>query len=473
MRAVIAPDTNFFLHAKDPNTLPWAELLGPDVVEILLVVVPQVSRELDNLKNNATGPKTRRARDWCMRFSALILGESEELTLRERSPHIRLRLAPLSVRQLDPSAYIGLDFSNADDRMVAEVDTYGKMIGTVPAVLSADAMPIRLAREVIGLAHRWPESWRREADNDAQAREVAELKARLKSLEAREPRVDVVLVRLDGGSVHAPLTRIEGSVDRWTTLDERFIDTALRFASDRYASPPPITTLDAIASTRDVSDAFKRSVNEWRRDLDCRLRGIQSLYNAATRPFAFNLEFFNAGSAGAEKLLIEVRAKGELRLVDPNRSELLAKDVREPWPKPPVMKRAVGSGLGILTLPPRPTPAWDLPVLSAPPKGVNVFAWDLDADDGSPMVLRGECEEFRHALEKERVQVGVDALPTAGAVADGAIEVRISARNLSTVQTVTFLVTLTCSPRDTSALVATQWRDFYGIDLSEASPRPP
>jgi hypothetical protein len=470
MRVTIAPDTNFFLHAKDPNTLPWAELLGPGVVEILLVVVPQVSKELDNLKNNATGPKTRRARDWCMRISSLILGESEELTLRERSPRIVLRLAPLSVRQFDTSAYVGLDFSNGDDRMVAEVATYGKITGTVPSVLSADAMPIRLAREVLGLAHRWPESWRREADNDAQAREAAELKARLRSLEEREPRVDVLAVPLDGGPAQAPLTRLAGSVDRWTTLDDPFVETALRLALDRQASPPQTWKLDSIASTQNVSATFEQSLNEWRRDLEIRLRGIQHLYNASAPPFAFDLEFFNAGSAGAEKLLIEVRAKGDLRLVDPNRSELLAKEVAKPWPKPPTMLRAIVLGLDILTLPPRPKPAWDLPVFSVPPKGVNVFAWDLDADDGSPMVLRGECEEFRHAMEKERVRVGVDALSTAGAVANGAIEIRISARNLSAVRTVTFPVALTFTSRDTRDLVATQWRSFYNIDFDQESP---
>jgi hypothetical protein len=86
---IFFPDTNFFLHFKDPSEIPWAEVTSDDPVR--LVVCGNTQGELDKKKFELRGRAQQRARKWLSVIRELIMTE-EPKELRAAGPRVTLEL---------------------------------------------------------------------------------------------------------------------------------------------------------------------------------------------------------------------------------------------------------------------------------------------------------------------------------------------------------------------------------------------
>ncbi|MGV8941506.1 MAG: hypothetical protein ACOH1P_08205 [Lysobacter sp.] len=431
-RAIYAPDTNFFIQCKDPGEIGWA--LVSDADEVQLVVLNEVHREIDRLKSGGNGRRAKRARAISSQLRGLVVSGEDEIEMRGSGPAVSLRLAP----RLDPAREKpnGFDPTSADERIAEEAKACSdSFFNGELALLSHDGMPLRAAHLMGMPICAVPDEWLLPPEPSEQDRAIQKLNERLAALEKQAPRIEV---RLDEEGESS----ITGTLVCFPPLSPEFLESVVDAIRSKFPIKRPSTGGMATASIENLFRGFDPSptaahiqkyeteYQEWLEKLEdflSRLPRIHSLRGAAVEAF---LVLSNSGSTPAEHLVVDVTAMGPVRLQEP-----VERDEREvptlPHPPSPAPTRGFGSLFDNPIAPlfrdnfagmrfPTPRAARDR----------HEFYWEFDDPERASRHCRGQCEDFRHGLKDERLQVLLTwDEPQSGTLA-GAIKVVVSARNL-------------------------------------------
>jgi len=438
------PDSNVFLQCRPLEGLDWAGVTADTAVELKLVA--QVYRELDRLKQGGNARRSKRARRWVERLRPIALGDTDEVVLRESGPRLSLRLAP----RLAPGALAGhaLDLDVADERIVAEALAYAQASGEPLALLSDDGMPLRAAREMGLAAVAVPSTWQADPEPDESQRRVAELERQVAGLVRQTPKIEVrAAVNLSGR------TRLEGVYDVWPELSPAFVEHVGARLRTVHPGPARPTGIPALALEAQGFDYGLANYEAWVKKIAQRLEASARLAYGFSNPFLAQLVFENTGSAGADDLVIDVHSRGDVRLVEIDALAELREKLSEAFPAPPKPRSLFGLAEMRETLL-SPHPRFAMPPTVRLPRAVSEFAWNFESPAALSASCRGECTEFRHGLQPEVLEFGLRPPLNAEGDVEGALQVRVSARNLGVTHETVVPVVLRCQIRDTERYVA-------------------
>jgi predicted ribonuclease YlaK len=122
MTMTLFVDTNFFLQLRDIASLPWAEISEE---EDLCVLIPRtVQDEIDRLKQDGSGRRSRRARKASSFLREVIKADAQTLVIRESNPRVLVSFPPISGP--NNARPVTLDPTRADDQIVGEVLDYAR-----------------------------------------------------------------------------------------------------------------------------------------------------------------------------------------------------------------------------------------------------------------------------------------------------------------------------------------------------------
>lgn len=183
-RAVLFIDSMMVLEGKPLTALPWHEIdrTGP----ILILIVPQVMKEIDKFKRD--GRLAKRARE----FNRLVGPAAESGLAMEISPGPpRVDVAFATVNRVDWDALDDLDPEEGDARVVAQVLNAKLDGGISKTFLSFDNNPIAMASRH-GIQPRKPPShWLLDPEPSPHEKELQRLKSKVAELQSSEPEVEV------------------------------------------------------------------------------------------------------------------------------------------------------------------------------------------------------------------------------------------------------------------------------------------
>lgn len=194
---VIALDTQMVFEARPLAQLNWSELSqGP----ILLIVLPQVSAEVDARKRD--GRLGQRARE-LNRLIEPSIEDGQPNPLIE-SP-IRVDIAYVPSANIDWSKLEDLERDNNDDRIVAQAINALVDDPTAIEVMSFDSRPRAGARRHGLKALKPDESWLLAQEPSPGDRRIAELEQQVNILKMSEPKLEIAIKSLSD----FPLTRLD------------------------------------------------------------------------------------------------------------------------------------------------------------------------------------------------------------------------------------------------------------------------
>lgn len=179
---ILFMDSMVALEGKPLPTLPWKEIdpSGP----ILVLVVPQVIKEIDKRKRD--GRLAKRARE----FNRLITPAAESgrpARIVEGPPAIDIALARTA--HVDWDELDDLDPEEGDARVVAQILHALDVPDSRKMLLSHDINPIAMASRHGLKCHKMPDHWLLEPEPSPNEKEMTRLKARVKELETEEPNL--------------------------------------------------------------------------------------------------------------------------------------------------------------------------------------------------------------------------------------------------------------------------------------------
>ena len=417
------PDTNFFLHARAPQELPWSDITQADSVE--LVLVDEVLEELDGRKHLGNQRVARRAKKLLEKLDPLFEGEAE-VVLRQSRPRVSVRMAPVSSGlRVVPQ---GLNLDKADNRILDQCMAAADALGEQVVFLTNDRRPHMTARRLGLPSLRIPDTWLLAEEPDEQGKEIQRLKEENRRLTQRLPQVEVALL-VDG----KPVERLEGTVQRFRPHTEESLEEAVdvvirRHPEERRGIP------GSIVITRDLDwERYQDERREWLGKVRDVIDGFPRWLTLQRGLFNAELVLHNAGSATAEGLVVRVEVEGPLRLVNLGRHEELLEKGTVALPKPPALPTATGifmqgllqaradSVAQLARMPVFPTPQMARDPLS--------LYWDRGRDVLTES-MSAECEDFRHGLGEFVEPIALFARDPDTPRLEGCLRVVYSARNL-------------------------------------------
>lgn len=428
--ATYAPDTNFFIQCKDAAEIDWS--LVSDADNVLLVVLNEVHREIDRLKSGGNTRRARRAKAISSQLRSLIVARQEKVELRAAGPAVSLTLAPrLDPKRVKPDDY---DPASADERIAEEAKACSEgFFNGMLTLLSHDGMPLRAAQLMGVQVCPVPDVWLLPPEPTDQDRSIQKLNERVAALEKQGPAIGLRLED-DANSITWTLTF-------YPPLSNHFIEGVMDALKTAFPVQRP-STGKATSSIENIFRGFEPTpteadiqeheakYNEWAQKVEDLISRLPNIHNLAADGIEAFLVLSNSGSTPAEHLVIDISAVGSIRLQEPadedDRIEIPA------IPSPPKPRRhALFGGLGDFSEGPAfrdhlANLRFDMPRVA---RSRHEFYWDFDEPEMRSEHCRGECEDFRHGLNDERIQLLLTwAEPNEGPIT-GAIKVVVSARN--------------------------------------------
>ncbi|MDD2691462.1 MAG: PIN domain-containing protein [Simplicispira sp.] len=493
----VFPDTNLFLQCKPLRELDWM-LLGHEG-DIELLITRPVQTELDSLKAKGNSRQASRSRSAAALISELLDAPEEGLVLKQR-PTVRLRMA--RAMRPDPDAGNELNYDSQDDQLVGiALAFYKANAGSSTLLLTYDHGPMFSAREMSLPFKKIPDEWLLPPEPDDASRREGALKSELERYQKSEPKFEV-------GLLDASTRGLELSFTIYSALSEEQIAALLAIVFSRYPeatdfgpSEPwesvveqrgPMASLFGketevfTPSSAEEIERYKRRYSEWKEDCRGYLRAIHMALNKRLEWPTITTRISNVGSRPAIDALIELEAKGPIRIVRPcqreddeDSDELKSREAPK-FPQPPLapsghrrrIKPASPFAFGGMSDP----VTWLSPTRghfdTVPPlrnfstsRDPNLFYWK-DGTQGAPLsYLSLECEQWRHAREPEDFTAGI-RFPRETGVHSGSFMVTVHASNLTNPIRKTFPVCIAVAETPPSAEVERQIEE-----LSAARPR--
>lgn len=354
-RTVLFLDSMVTLEGKPLVSLPWTEVdpAGP----ILLLIVPQVMREID--KHKRDGRLARRARE----FNRLVspAAESAKPTrISDGPPAIDLAFAACD--RIDWDALEDLDPDEGDARVVAQM-LYARGLAVEKKILlSHDNNPIAMAVRHGLQARKMPDNWLLEPEPSPQEKDLVRLRNRVGELEAKEPKLSVDL----RFTVEQPLT-----IYRVAPLSQsdRFMFNHQILARGTSSAWNPFTT---------GMPQYEQRLKRYREEIVPRhVSEFHSRMESTYNQIFFRLTLGSVGRIQAENLIVNLRTpSGSLR--DKFRTYCVF------GPPPPSPNDLLAFELA--------RHAYDFH--AGPHIGRHDF--DVSTDSGVAQVITLRCTDFRH-----------------------------------------------------------------------------
>lgn len=430
--AIYAPDTNFFIQCKDAVEIDWS--LVSDADKVLLVVLNEVHREIDRLKSGGNTRRARRAKAISTQLRSLIVASQEEVELRALGPAVSLRLVPkLDPRRVRPDDH---DPTSADERIAEEAMacSEGFFDGKL-TLLSHDGMPLRAAKLMGMRVCPVPDDWLLPPEPSDQERIIQKLNERVAALEKQGPMIGL---RLDDEAAR----NITGTLTFYPPLSGVFIGSVMDALKTAFPIQRPVTGR-ATSSIENIVRGFdptptaadvrvhEAEYAEWLQRIEDFIGRLPKIHSLAADGVEAHLVLSNGGSTPAEHLVVDVSAVGSIRLQEPVDEDDKIEVPTVPQPPKP-RRNALFGGLsdymgGPAYRDPLANFRFNTPRVA---RDRHEFYWDFDKPATSSEHCRGECEDFRHGLKDERIQLLLKwDEPKDGPIA-GAIKVVVSARNM-------------------------------------------
>ncbi len=287
-------DSMVALEGKPLPTLPWKEIdpSGP----ILVLVVPQVSKETDKRKRD--GRLAKRARE----FNRLITPAAESgrpARIVEGPPAVDIAVARTA--RIDWDKLDDLDPEEGDARVVAQILHVFDVPDSRKMLLSHDINPIAMASRHGLKCRKMPEHWLLEPEPSPNEKEMTRLKARVKELETEEP--DLAAKLTFGVAQPVRIFRIE-------KLDEeqRKAITSLIYANNpkiRQRSPDRF----GLGIDLNYDDEYDDKYDTYRINTVPRYAAsVHRLFEVHFGQVPFTLELSNIGHLQAENLVVTLKA---------------------------------------------------------------------------------------------------------------------------------------------------------------------
>lgn len=431
------PDTNFFLHARAPQELPWSELTKSES-DVELLLLDEVLEELDNRKHLGNQRVARRARKLLKQLDPLFKGEMEAVVVRPSGPRVVFRFAPeVPICRENPH---GLNLDKADHRILDECLAVAAELGEAITFLTNDRRPFKTAQRLGLPSQLTPDTWLLAEEPDEQGKEIQRLKEEIRQLTQRLPQVDVALL-VDG----KPVERLEGTVQRFRPHTEQSLDEALGEVIARH--PPEHHLMHGSFPTTNDHDweRYLDQRREWAEQVRNVLDGSPRWLTLQRGLFNAELVLHNAGSAPAEGLVVRLEVEGPLRLVNLERHADILRKAKLTLPAAPELPSATSQFMESFRHPQMPSihamgrmPAFPMPRGAKDPR---LLYWDHGHETLTESIS-AECEDFRHGMGQFIGPIALFAREPDVDRLEGCLRVIYSARNLPQPVSKTFPIAL-------------------------------
>lgn len=383
---VLALDTQMVFEARPLAQLDWASIVdGP----ILLLVLPQVSAEVDGRKRD--GRLGQRARDLNRLLEPSI--ESGDAVVLVDAP-VRVDLAYVAAGRIDWEQLDDLERDNGDDRIVAQalhaqIDDPARI-----EILSFDSRPRAAARRHGLRAVRPDDSWLLDTEPSPADRRIAELEQRVRLLQTNEPQLRVAIRMLS----EPPLVRYHVQPLPTQTIEP--------LAHMVLAQHPRERTGGMMSIGLYMNSNYDEEYDHYAAALVA--TDIPNIHLGVARQYSqygFELRIENYGALAAEYLTVELRSGNAVLHTEPYLVDVFG-------PPPPSVESDLYTRIPNLAQ-----------QLARPDR--TSFAVEESEDDDVQIEYR--CEDFRHGRTQTLTGV-IELLDRTGEAAH--IEARLTASNL-------------------------------------------
>jgi hypothetical protein len=385
-KRVIALDTQMIFEARPLSQLDWSTIsVGP----ILLVVLPQVSAEVDARKRD--GRLGQRARDLNRLLEPSI--ESGGATTLVEQP-VGIDIAYVAAGRVDWDHLEDLERDNGDDRIVAQAKHALIDDPTRVEVMSFDSRPRAAARRHGMKAIRPDESWLLDPEPSPTDRRVAELEQRVRLLQASEPqfRVEIRMLHV------LPLVRF-----RLPSLPTETIDP---FTQMILAKHPRQYTGGFVSHGLHTNSHYDEEYDEYAAALS--VVDVPNIHLGVARQFSqygFVVTIENVGVLAAEHVTVELRSGNAVLHCMPYVVDVFG-------PPPPSTHRDLLA---------------NIPPLSRHLARTDRASFAIEKSEDPDVQVEYRCQDFRHGRAQTLTAVIEPIEPTGGAAH---IEVRVTAGNM-------------------------------------------
>lgn len=389
MKALYAPDTNFFLQFRQASDVAWKDLTPADEVE--LVILLAVLRELDNHNHGPAGRKRRAAERVLKSIRGLEPGK--DVVLRERNPRVVYReLEPLDFKAEIPA---WIDISKPDEAALAEILEYRAAGIADLQLLTADQTLVRVARRAGLKAIEPPDEWKLPPEPDPKEKRLAELERQMGLVLGRAPEI-AVWPEVAGQAVDT----VELSLQRFRPLSEAFVRRAL--SAVKRLHPDALEVRRGITVyTADSMETYRTKREAWLAEIRKVLEHLHVWLTIQRGLAKLDVCLQNKGAAIARGFVVEVDAEGPFRFVDMENDEQEQLMAPLTLPEPPKIRSPYDLVLSDRFLADPITqnlrgPNFQLRALPDSPE----FDWsyeELVVDQ-----VRGTCGQFRRERQPDR-----------------------------------------------------------------------
>lgn len=287
---IVFLDSMVALEGKPLPSLPWMEIdpEGP----ILVLIVPQVMREVDKRKRD--GRLGRRARE----FNRLVAPAAESgrpALISAGPPAVDLAFALCD--RIDWDALDDLEPEEGDARVVAQILRARGLPLERKLLLSNDINPIAMAARHGLPIRKMPDCWLLDPEPGPADKELARLKARVGELEAKEPILQVG-VKFD---VETPVR-----VYRISPLSQEQRSELARRIVLEMPEAPQRRGLDLYATDGTLSTRIRKWHNE---TIPRHIAGLHSTLESIYGFVPFTLTLENTGYVQADNLILKLASQ--------------------------------------------------------------------------------------------------------------------------------------------------------------------
>jgi hypothetical protein len=307
---IIFPDTNLFLHFRDPAELDWSAVTTD--ADIRLVVGRTAQKEIQKKRYELRGRPQDRARRYAKLLGDMAATRSHRVE-RETGPRVELHYV---ARPDGWSAPPDLDKDWGDDQLVADALAYRSLNpGLEVAVLSDDAEVIATAFAHGVTVLRAPDDWELPPEATADQRTIARLQAENRALNERGPKIAC--------AVESGADRVEHHValraNRRGPLPDEVVAELARRVAEAHPEPARFDLLSdgTVADPKTYRTPAQPEIQTYRMARTAWLDGVKRTIQAAGQttavvraafPFALTLENLGVEPANGLRVLVEVTA---------------------------------------------------------------------------------------------------------------------------------------------------------------------
>jgi hypothetical protein len=410
-------DTNVLLQCKMLEELPWKEITSDPYVRLMLPAT--VCDELDRLKNDGKDRRAKRARLACKKCAEILESAEGKIIIRQSKPIVSLEFAPQA--DFDSKAFVGLDLSNADQKIVAETLAYSFEEPTQNVRLLTDDIGPKIVAKRLELPFTSvPENWLRLPEKDPRDRELEALRQEITRLSSAYASMDIRL-EVGSGEAKGPL---QFQFSRYPALEMPQIDELIDFANERltsaldfeaYQSPHRVPI-----SRHPMRYQVEQRRQQWINELKAFLERIHTAKNEQIESEILTLVISCDGVRPAEKIRVLIEVSGTISLTVAGEPVFEDREIR--IPDPPAISQQPGPRIPVRGSPYRP------------PVGLLARLPDnFYRDTVTPSRcerLEFSCTEFTHQSDPAKLQFQISPTPNSEDGPNGSVKCTIRAKNL-------------------------------------------